>query len=82
MAKKKRDYKKEYKTYHSSRSAKDARNNANKARRMLGLPPGDPREVDHLRPLSKGGSNKKSNLRIVSRKTNRQKGNGNGRKKP
>ena len=32
-------------------------------------------EVDHKRPVSKGGSNKKSNFRVVSRKTNRKKGN-------
>jgi 5-methylcytosine-specific restriction endonuclease McrA len=31
-------------------------------------------EVDHKRPLSKGGSNHRSNLRIVTRKTNRTKG--------
>ena len=48
----------------------------NKARRILGLKPGDPREVDHIIPLSKGGTNAKSNLRAVSRKTNRKKGNG------
>ena len=41
----------------------------------MGLKKGDPREVDHKKPLSKGGSNSKSNLRIVSRKTNRKKSN-------
>ena len=41
---------------------------------MMGLKVGDPREVDHIKPLSKGGSNSKRNLRIVSRKTNRRKG--------
>ena len=46
----------------------------NKARRELGLKVGDPREVDHRRPLSRGGGNGRSNLRIVSRKTNRSKG--------
>ena len=35
---------------------------------------GDNKEVDHKRPLSKGGSNKRSNLRVVSRKKNRQAG--------
>jgi hypothetical protein len=35
---------------------------------------GDGKEVDHKRPLSKGGSNKKKNLRVVSRKKNRQDG--------
>jgi 5-methylcytosine-specific restriction endonuclease McrA len=47
----------------------------NKARRLLGLKPGDPREVDHIIPLSKGGTNHKDNLRAVTRKTNRAKGN-------
>lgn len=41
----------------------------------MGLKVGDPREVDHVKPLSKGGSNKKDNLRVVSRTTNRKKGN-------
>jgi 5-methylcytosine-specific restriction endonuclease McrA len=41
----------------------------------MGLKKGDPREVDHKIPLSKGGSNSKKNLRVVSRKTNRKKGN-------
>ena len=40
----------------------------------MGLKRGDKREVDHRKPLSKGGSNRKSNLRVVSRKTNRSKG--------
>ena len=46
----------------------------NKARSMLGLKKGDKREVDHIIPLSKGGSNKLSNLRAVSFATNRSKG--------
>ena len=29
--------------------------------------------VDHIKPLSKGGTDKKSNLRIVSGKANREK---------
>jgi 5-methylcytosine-specific restriction endonuclease McrA len=32
---------------------------------------GDGTDVDHKVPLSKGGSNSKSNLRVVSRSTNR-----------
>ena len=39
----------------------------------MGLEKGDPREVDHIKPLSKGGGNNKENLRVVSRKTNREK---------
>ena len=72
---KERDYKKEYKDYHSKPEQKKNRAARNKARREMGLKVGDPREVDHKKPLSKGGSNAKSNLRVVSRTTNRKKGN-------
>lgn len=75
MTQKKRDYKKEYKNYHSKPTQKKNRAERNKARRMMGLKVGDPREVDHIKPLSRGGSNSKRNLRVVSRKTNRKKGN-------
>ena len=71
---KKRDYKKEYARDHSSPKAKKDRAARNKARRQSGLKKGDPREVDHIKPLSKGGSNSKSNRRVVSRSTNRKKG--------
>ena len=70
----KRDYKKEYEKYQSSPKAIKQRSQRNQARRKMGLEVGDKREVDHIKPLSKGGSNSKSNLRVVSRKTNRQKG--------
>jgi 5-methylcytosine-specific restriction endonuclease McrA len=36
---------------------------------------GDGKHVDHIKPLSKGGSNGRKNLRVVSAKTNLQKGN-------
>jgi 5-methylcytosine-specific restriction endonuclease McrA len=68
-----RNYRKEYDDYHSTRKAKDNRNKCNKARRKKELAVGDPREVDHKKPLSKGGSNSKSNLRVVSRTENRKK---------
>ena len=77
----KRNYKREYARNHSSPSQRKARSNRNKARRKMGLKKGDPREVDHKKPLSKGGSNKKSNLRVTSRRANRSKGAGNARKK-
>ena len=45
----------------------------NKARREAGLKVGDPREADHKKPLSEGGSNKKSNVQIISRNANADK---------
>ena len=70
-----RDYKKEYRDYHSKPKARKARAASNRARRKVGLKTGDPREVDHKKPSSKGGTNARANLRIVSRSTNRKKGN-------
>ena len=68
----KRDYAKEYA---KSREPKQRQANIlrKRARRKMGLEQGDEREVDHIKPLSKGGSNADSNLRVVSRKTNRTK---------
>lgn len=64
-----------YKKYHASPKAKKQRAARNKARREAEkegkVRKGDGKEVDHKVPLSKGGSNAKSNRRIVSRKTNR-----------
>jgi len=67
----KRDYKKELnweKTSKPGRVKDRAKRNA--ARREMGLKVGDSRQVDHKRPLGKGGSNSKKNLRVVSAKTN------------
>ena len=72
--KKKSNYKKEYRNYHSKPTQRKNRSKRNQARRKMGLKVGDKREVDHKKPLSKGGSNRKSNLRVVSRETNRKKG--------
>lgn len=70
----KRNYKREYAQYHSKPEQIANRAGRNKARRILGLKKGDPREVDHKRPLANGGSKTaRSNLRIVSRTTNRKK---------
>lgn len=75
---KKRDYAKEYRDYHSkpeqiaNRAARNhARLEATKAGKVH---KGDGKEVDHIKPLSKGGSNSASNCRVVSRETNRKKG--------
>lgn len=70
-----RDYKKEYREYHSKPEQKKNRAARNKARRIMGLKKGDPREVDHVKPLDKGGGTGRSNLRIVSRTENRRKWN-------
>jgi 5-methylcytosine-specific restriction endonuclease McrA len=37
------------------------------------LSKGDPRDVDHKKPLSRGGSNERSNLRAISKRENRRK---------
>jgi len=75
---KSRDYKKEYADFHGKPEQKKNRAKRNAARRKLGLKKGDAREVDHKKPLSKGGGNGNGNLRAVSRSTNRKKGNGGG----
>jgi hypothetical protein len=73
MTEKKRDYKKEYRDYHGTAKQIAARSQRNAARAKLGLAVGDPREADHKNPISKGGSNRITNLRAVSRSTNRKK---------
>ncbi len=70
-----RDYKSEYKQYHGSSEQKANRAARGRARTKMGLKKGDPREVDHKKPLSKKGSNGRKNLRIVTKKYNRKKGN-------
>jgi 5-methylcytosine-specific restriction endonuclease McrA len=70
-----RDYKKEYREYQGTPEQIHNRSLRNQARAKMGLSKGDPREVDHVRPLSRGGSNAKSNLHVTSRTANRRKGN-------
>lgn len=64
-----------YEKYHASPKAKKQRAARNKARREAEregkVQKGDGKEVDHIKPLSKGGGNEKSNRRVVSRKKNR-----------
>ena len=73
----KRDYKKEYKRDHASSGAKKDRASRNQARASMvkigAVSKGDGKEVDHKKPLSKGGGTGKTNLRVVSRATNRKK---------
>lgn len=68
-----RNYKKEYRDFHGKPEQIKKRSMRNKARRKLGLKKGDGKEVDHKKPLSKGGTNSRKNLRITSRKANRKK---------
>lgn len=68
-----RNYRKESLTYHSKPEQIANRSTRNKARRKLGLKVGDPREVDHKVPLSKGGSNSIRNLKAISLRANRSK---------
>lgn len=75
---KKRIYKKgakgsEY-AYHGRPKQRANRSKRNGARRKLGLGVGNNKEADHKRSLKAGGSNRRSNLRAVSRTTNRRKG--------
>jgi len=74
-----RNYKQEYKDYHGTGTQKKNRASRNGARAEMAsagkVSKGDGKEVDHKKPLSKGGSTAKSNLRVVSKAVNRKKGN-------
>jgi hypothetical protein len=71
----KRDYKKEVAKYTSRPEVVKKRVEQNKARRMMikagKAKVGDGKDVDHKRPLSKGGKTTAGNLRVVSRSSNR-----------
>ncbi len=80
-----RPYKKEYQQQ-KERGEHPLRMERQKARRAMdkngkdenGNGKADSREgkdIDHIKPLSKGGSNNKNNLRVVSPSTNRSKKN-------
>lgn len=89
MAKRVRDYRKEYVTYQGTAEQKKNRAERNRARALMEKKVGAAalkgKEVDHVRPLTpKHGSTPRpsspgntSNLRILSRKANRKKYNGN-----
>lgn len=71
----KRDYKKEYAKYHSRPEQIENRTARTTARRQANAAgvthKGDGKDIDHKVPLSQGGSNAKSNQRVVSAGTNR-----------
>lgn len=70
-----RDYKKEYEKYHSKPEQKKNRALRNNARRAAVRKHGKVKlkgkDVDHIVPLSKGGTNNPSNRRIISASKNR-----------
>ena len=69
----KRDYKSEYANYHASPAAKADRALRNKAHNMLesALGKNIKGDVDHKKPLAKGGKTTLSNLRAVPASKNR-----------
>jgi HNH endonuclease len=71
----KRNYKQEYANYQGKPEQiknRSARNSARSTMEAAGkVHKGDGKDVDHKKPLSKGGSNSKSNLRAVSASANR-----------
>lgn len=70
-----RNYANEYKNYDGTEAVKKKRAQRNKARRMMeraGLVhKGDGKDVDHKKPLSKGGTTTKANLSVKSASANR-----------
>jgi len=70
-----RDYRKEYDNYHSKPEQKKNRVKRNAARAAMEkagkVKKGDGKDVAHKKPLSKGGTNEKSNLKVASRSKNR-----------
>jgi 5-methylcytosine-specific restriction endonuclease McrA len=71
----KRDYRAEYDKYQGTDEQKKNRAKRNAARRQLAkegrVSKGDGMDVDHKKPLSKGGSTAAGNLRAVSKTVNR-----------
>ena len=70
-----RDYKAEYANYDGTPAVKKKRAQRNKARRMLEaegvVHKGDGKDVDHVTPLSKGGTTTRSNLQAKPASVNR-----------
>ena len=71
----KRDYKKEYAKYHSRPDQIEKRSERTTLRREANAKgithKGDGKNLDHVKPLSKGGANKLSNTRVVSESVNK-----------
>jgi hypothetical protein len=71
----KRNYREEYDKYHSSPEQRANRSKRTTARNEAiaegRVSRGDGKDLDHRVPLSKGGSNGRSNTRVVSQSSNR-----------
>ena len=71
----KRDYKKEYAKYHGTAEQRANRSERTVARNKANADgitsKGDGKDLDHKKPLSKGGTSSRSNLRAVSASSNR-----------
>jgi hypothetical protein len=70
-----RNYAQEYANYDGTEAVKKKRAQRNKARRMLEregvVKKGDGKDVDHMTPLSKGGTSTRSNLKAKPASANR-----------
>lgn len=70
-----RNYRKEYDSYHGKPEQIKKRAQRVMARREMErdgrVSKGDGMDVDHIRPIRSGGSNSKSNLRVVPKGRNR-----------
>ena len=69
---KKRDYKKEYRDYHSTDAQKKRRAQRNAARKKLGLKKGDPREASHI-GAKRTGSLKNTKVKKEAKGPNRRR---------
>lgn len=71
----KRDYKKENEKYNSKPEIRKARSERTVLRRQANAAgitkKGDGKDLDHIKPLSKGGANTMSNTRVTSASANR-----------
>jgi hypothetical protein len=70
-----RNYKLEYKNYQGSEVQKKNRAMRNAARAIMAkkglVHKGDGKDVDHAKPIDKGGKNSNGNLRVRSKSANR-----------
>lgn len=71
----KRDYKRENELYNSKPEQRKARSERTTARNTAikegRVKRGDGKDLDHIKPLSKGGTSARSNTRVVSESSNR-----------